>query len=188
TLTRFFTLHAGVLPPLLIVLMIAHLTVFRRHGITTPKNVSGEGWFWPDQAFRDMLASMAIFGIILSLVLWGHGHKLDASPPVAADANTAVPASGYYEQLAHAGRAGLGANLDAPADPSRPYPARREWYFLFLFHLLKYFEGEQEIVGTVLIPTGAGLLLAILPLLGYGPLRRLGHAVGVVVIVGLLAG
>ncbi len=30
-----------------------------------------------------------------------------------------------------------GASLDAPADPSSDYPARPEWYFLFLFQLLK---------------------------------------------------
>src|SRR6266849_4362880 len=35
TLTRFFTLHVGILPPLIIVLIIAHLVVFRRHGVTT---------------------------------------------------------------------------------------------------------------------------------------------------------
>src|SRR5262249_47569256 len=51
-----------------------------------------------------------------------------------------------------------------------------------------YFEGEQEIVGTVIIPQVVGLLLAILPLLGYGRMRPIGHVIGVVVLVGLLAG
>ena len=58
TLTRFYALHVGVLPPLVILLTIAHLTVFRRHGVTYPNNAVGQGWFWPDQAFRDMLMSM----------------------------------------------------------------------------------------------------------------------------------
>src|SRR5438874_820297 len=36
TLTRFYALHVGILPPLIIVLIIAHLVVFRRHGVTVP--------------------------------------------------------------------------------------------------------------------------------------------------------
>ena len=55
-----------------------------------------------------------------------------------------------------------------------------------MFQLLKYFEGEQEIIGTVIIPNGLLLLLTLLPLLGYGRLRRFGHVVGILV-VGLLA-
>jgi ubiquinol-cytochrome c reductase cytochrome b subunit len=190
TLTRFFTLHVGVLPALVMVLIIGHLTVFRRHGVTTPARAQGDGWFWPDQAFRDLLASLLIFAVLLSLVLWGHGHKIDApSAEATLVAGETEPAwRSLYDRWAHAGRDGRGANLDAPADPSRPYPARPEWYFLFLFQLLKYFEGEQEIIGTVVIPMGAGLLLALLPLMGYGWMRRFGHVLGILVIVGLLTG
>jgi ubiquinol-cytochrome c reductase cytochrome b subunit len=182
TLTHFYSLHVGILPPLMIVLVIAHMAVFRRHGVTAPANAQGEGVFWPTQAFKDLLASLVIFGIMLSLVVFGgHGNKLEVP---AADG--AEP--GLYEQMARAGRDGLGANLDAPADPSIPYPARPEWYFLFLFQLLKYFEGSQEIVGTVIIPTGVGVLLFILPLLGIGRLRKFGHFIGIVVVVALLLG
>ena len=38
TLTRFFALHVAILPPLIVVLMIAHIAVFRRHGVTTPRS------------------------------------------------------------------------------------------------------------------------------------------------------
>src|SRR5262249_38058973 len=62
-----------------------------------------------------------------------------------------------------------------------------EWYFLFLFQLLKYFPGDLEIVGTVVIPLVVMLILFILPLLGYGRMRKFAHFVGVVVVVGLLA-
>jgi quinol-cytochrome oxidoreductase complex cytochrome b subunit/mono/diheme cytochrome c family protein len=181
TLTHFYALHVGILPPLLIVLLIAHVAIFRRHGITAPANAEGEGIFWPEQAFRDLVVCLAVFGVMLFLVFQGHGHPIETS--AAAKGET-----GFYEQWAHAGREGLGANLDAPADPSQPYPARPEWYFLFLFQLLKYFEGSQEIIGTVVIPNGAALLLFILPLLGFGRMRRFGHVVGVLVMVGLLAG
>src|SRR5262249_13663531 len=175
---------------LMILLIVLHLMVFRRHGVTAPKDAKGEGWFWPDQAFRDMVVSMLIFAVMLGLVLWGHGHKVE--PPVPTDPTdvAAAPAEpGLWESWAYAGREGKGANLDAPADmETSSYPARPEWYFLFLFQLLKYFEGEQEIIATVVIPVGVGFLLAILPLLGYGRMRKFGHFVGVVVVVALLGG
>jgi ubiquinol-cytochrome c reductase cytochrome b subunit len=57
-----------------------------------------------------------------------------------------------------------GSNLDAPADPSSAdYPARPEWYFLFLFQLLKLFPGRYEVVGTFVIPLATMLLLFSLP-------------------------
>ena len=182
TLTRFYTMHVALLPPLVIILIILHLVVFRRHGVTTPRRAQGEGYFWPEQAFRDMLVSLLVFGIMLALVLFGFGHKVEPSSPDRA------AAAGFYEKVAHAGQAGKGANLDAPADPSRPYPARPEWYFLFLFQLLKYFEGKQEIIGTVVIPAGVLFLLFLLPLLGYGRIRPFGHVVGILVVVALLSG
>src|SRR5438067_3611232 len=74
TLTRFYALHVGVLPPLMIVLIVAHLAVFRRHGVTAPKDAKGEDMFWPAQAFRDLVACLLIFGVMLSLVVFGHGH------------------------------------------------------------------------------------------------------------------
>jgi ubiquinol-cytochrome c reductase cytochrome b subunit len=196
TLTRFYALHVGILPPLTILLIIAHIMVFRRHGVTTPANAQGEGWFWPDQAFRDMVASMLIFGVMLGLVLYGHGHKIEARP-VAATAESesaAPPERGMWDKIAHAGRDGKGANLDAPADPgTKSYPARPEWYFLFLFQLLKYFEGPQEIIGTVVIPNGVFLLLALLPLLAFGRkssggMRTVAHGFGVLVVLALLGG
>ncbi|MBI3465976.1 MAG: cytochrome b N-terminal domain-containing protein [Planctomycetes bacterium] len=188
TLTRFFALHVAVLPPLIVVLMIAHIAVFRRHGVTTPPNAQGEGWFWPDQAFRDMVVSMVVFGIMLTLVLWGHGHPIEGSAAGQAGAGAAPAPESMWHRMAHAGRHGLGANLDAPADPSRPYPARPEWYFLFLFQLLKYFEGDKEIIGTVVIPGVAGLVLFLAPLLGYGRMRRIGRVVGVALISTMLLG
>jgi ubiquinol-cytochrome c reductase cytochrome b subunit len=184
TLSRFYTLHVAILPPLVIALTIAHVAVFRRHGVTYPRNAKGEGWFWPDQAFRDMVVSLVVFAVMLGLVLYGFGHKVEPGASAAASPETSV--GNLYDQWAHAGRDGRGANLDAPADPARPYPARPEWYFLFLFQLLKYFEGEQEIIGTVVIPNAVLVVLFLLPLLGYGRMRPFGHVVGVLVIAGLV--
>src|SRR5262249_35157479 len=88
---------------------------------------------------------------------------------------------------AKAGQKGKGADLDAAADRDTPnYPARPEWYFLFLFQLLKYFPGEKILIGTVFIPNGVMLLLTLLPIFGYGPMRRIGHFFGMLVMMTLL--
>ena len=59
-----------------------------------------------------------------------------------------------------------GAHLDAPADPSSAdYPARPEWYFLSLYQMLKYFPGNREVIGTIVIPSTLLFILILLPLL-----------------------
>jgi mono/diheme cytochrome c family protein len=67
----------------------------------------------------------------------------------------------------------LGAPLDARANPNdTTYTPRPEWYFLFLFQLLKYFPGKLEIVGVFLLPTAVVLLLFLLPFLDRSPRRH----------------
>jgi quinol-cytochrome oxidoreductase complex cytochrome b subunit/mono/diheme cytochrome c family protein len=201
TLTRFFSFHVWILPGMLIGVLVIHLALFRRHGVTAPGNEHGEqgkehahaadsdevpelpkgdGWFWPDQAFLDMLAILGVFGIMLTLVVFGgHGHKIESKPQELSWTS--------YDYWAKAGTRGWGANLDAPADRNAEgYPARPEWYFLFLFQLLKYFEGEYILIGTLAIPVGVKLLLFILPLLGHGRMRAFGRFFGIVVVVALL--
>ncbi len=60
----------------------------------------------------------------------------------------------------------VGAPLEERADPAdASYTPRPEWYFMFLFQLLKYFPGELEVIGVVLLPTVAIVLLFLLPFL-----------------------
>jgi mono/diheme cytochrome c family protein len=60
----------------------------------------------------------------------------------------------------------IGAPLEARANPAdTSYTPRPEWYFLFLFQLLKYFPGKLEVVGVVLIPSLVIILLFLLPFL-----------------------
>ena len=66
----------------------------------------------------------------------------------------------------------LGAPLEARANPAdTSYTPRPEWYFLFLFQLLKYFPGNLEVIGVVLLPTLAILLLFVLPIIDRSPKR-----------------
>lgn len=67
----------------------------------------------------------------------------------------------------------LGVANEPPADPSdSSYIPRPEWYFLFLFELLKYFPGQIEWIGTVILPTIALLALFLLPFYDRSPFRH----------------
>jgi ubiquinol-cytochrome c reductase cytochrome b subunit len=79
-----------------------------------------------------------------------------------------------------------GAELGAPADPSEQFSAARpEWYFLFLFELLKYFPGGTEIWGAIVIP---GLLMLVLIAMPFVGNWRLGHRFNVGFLWAMLIG
>jgi ubiquinol-cytochrome c reductase cytochrome b subunit len=60
--------------------------------------------------------------------------------------------------------------LEQMANPvDTNYVPRPDWYFLFLFQLLKFFEGPLEVFGTVILPTLAILLLIAVPFLDRNP-------------------
>lgn len=90
TLTRFFALHAGVLPGGIVALIVGHVYLFRRHGVTPPKKAAEkpDGWFWPEQVLKDGVASLIVMATVLALVLWTGGAHLgapaDPTEPYAA--------------------------------------------------------------------------------------------------------
>jgi ubiquinol-cytochrome c reductase cytochrome b subunit len=155
TLTRFFALHAGVLPGLIIALIGAHIYFFRRHGIHAKQPFKKpDAKFWPDQVLADAVACAGVLFTVVALTIATRGPR--------------------------------GAELSAPADASSPFAAARpEWYFLFLFELLKYFPGESEIIGAILLPGAAVGLMFAMPVLGQW---KLGHRFNLVFIFGGLAG
>ncbi|MBN8731047.1 MAG: cytochrome b N-terminal domain-containing protein [Acidobacteria bacterium] len=66
------------------------------------------------------------------------------------------------------------APLEKLADPTDiSYIPRPEWYFLWLFQMLKLFEGPMEVVGTHIIPGLAVGLLMLLPFVDRGKVARL---------------
>jgi menaquinol-cytochrome c reductase cytochrome b/c subunit len=88
----------------------------------------------------------------------------------------------------------VGVAAEPPADPSdSSYIPRPEWYFLFLFQMLKYFPGQIEWVGTFIIPTVAVFALLLLPFYDRSPFRHwkkrkvatVGMSIIVVGIIGL---
>lgn len=66
----------------------------------------------------------------------------------------------------------VGVAQEPKADPSdSTYIPRPEWYFLFLFQMLKYFPGSLEWLGTTIIPIIAILALFLLPFFDRNPRR-----------------
>lgn len=166
TLTRFFALHTGVLPGALILFLILHIAAFRKHGIMakiTPGRA--DQYFWPHQVLLDAVGCLVLLGVVLLCVV-----HFDVQGLVSGN----LPAEHR------------GAELGAPADPSEAYSAARpEWYYLFLFQLLKYFPGTLEIIGALVIPGVVMTVLALAPIFGRS---KLGHRFNVAFILFLLAG
>jgi ubiquinol-cytochrome c reductase cytochrome b subunit len=175
TLTRFFALHAGVLPALLVIFLVLHIALFRRHGICYQEPATRpEATFWPDQVLRDAVACLAVLGVVLLLAIHFNVPSLLRGKLSPANA---------------------GAELGAPADPSSPYSAARpEWYFLFLFQFLKLFErgGETgERLGAIVVPGLVLLMLALMPLIGrwkLGHRFNIGFTLVLLLCIGLLTG
>lgn len=72
---------------------------------------------------------------------------------------------------------GLALGLDLPgdklADPTdNNYVPRPEWYFLFLFQLLKLFPGKLELVAIVIVPLVGLVSLFGLPFYDWNPVRH----------------
>jgi ubiquinol-cytochrome c reductase cytochrome b subunit len=153
TLTRFFAMHAGVLPALLVLFLGMHLALFRRHGITARITAGRpDDTFWPRQVLYDGIGCLVLLGVVLLCVI-----HFDLVGLVQGK----LP-------LEH-----RGAELGAPADPAEQYSAARpEWYYLFLFQLLKYFPGPQEYIGALVIPGAVMTLLFLVPFIGR---FQLGH-------------
>ena len=87
----------------------------------------------------------------------------------------------------------VGVKAEPPADPSdSAYIPRPEWYFLFLFQMLKYFPGQLEWIGTVILPAIAVLALFLLPFYDRSPFRhwkkrKLAVSVMSAIVVGIVA-
>jgi mono/diheme cytochrome c family protein len=66
----------------------------------------------------------------------------------------------------------IGVAQEPKADPAdSAYIPRPEWYFLFLFQMLKYFPGSIEWIGTTVVPGIAVLALILLPFIDRNPRR-----------------
>ena len=121
----------------------------RRAGFQRYKqNVKQRGKpFYPYAMFHDTVMSLVVVCVIVGLaIVWRYSHS-------------------------HI----LGPLLGAPADPGTiSFVPRPDWYFYFLFYLLRIFKWpESVILATVGIPTILLILLLILPFVDLRTERRL---------------
>jgi ubiquinol-cytochrome c reductase cytochrome b subunit len=89
TLTRFFALHAGIIPGAIIVMLAGHIYLFRKHGITAKKPLKKpDAAFWPDQVLKDAVACLAVLLVIVFFIVRYRGAELgapaDPSEPYSA--------------------------------------------------------------------------------------------------------
>jgi len=143
TLTRFFGFHVAVLPGLATLLILLHLLLVQRQGISVPPKIEAE-WktnpaakkemkFFPNFALRELMAwyvALGVLGALAAIFPW---------------------------------------NLGVKADPFSPAPAgiKPEWYFLFMFQTLKLIPAkvwfvDGEVIGVLAFGL-VGLLWLLLP-------------------------
>ncbi len=92
TLTRFFALHAGVLPGALVAFLVLHLWLFRRHGLTPKEPRAGpDVLFWPDQVLKDSVAALGILVAVMGVVVYTGGAELTAPADPANNYAAARP-------------------------------------------------------------------------------------------------
>ncbi len=163
TLSRFYALHTIWLPWIAFSLVGIHLFLVRFYGSSGKPNNTPEEMKAGKPFYPDQVFEDVVGMLILFIIL------------ACAALFAPVP-------------------LEDVADPTNAeYDPRPEWYFLFLFQLLKYFQGPFEIIGTFVIPTVGMLLLLFLPFLDRGerevlwkrPIALTVTSVCVVAIVGL---
>lgn len=143
TLTRFYAIHVIILPVTLLSLVVLHLQQLRRHGMAPPITKSAKA---RAHRFVPFYPHWVLTDIILGIILL-----------------VALAGLSWW----------IRAPLEFPADPtSSNYVPRPEWYFLFIFEMLKYFPGPWEPVAAVFLPLLVVGGLIALPFLDTSDERR----------------
>jgi cytochrome b6 len=138
TLSRFFGFHVAVFPGIFTLLLVIHLLLVQRQGMSEPLDLDSSHErktmpFFPNFMLRDILLWLIVLNVLAILAVffpWELGRKAD---PFA----------------------------------SAPAGIRPEWYFLFMFQSLKYFPAKMlfidgEVLGICLFGV-AGLLWLLVP-------------------------
>lgn len=150
SLTRSSVFHMGLVPPAIVLFLslLAGLHVLeRRQSASTPPK--------REEIKKRLNSTLIHVGVVMVVTV------------------VAIVGSGFIHLLLGGEDAWGAPHLKAPADPASNYPiARPEWYFLWLFQMLKYFPGDAMIIGTAVIP---GLLTGFILLMPHVARWRWGH-------------
>ena len=142
SLSRFFAIHTYILPASLALLAGLHIFLLERAGAGGIWNAADRVPYRSEPLFPNQIFRDTIFILVLFLSLLA----LAVFAP---------------------------APLEPQADPTdSTYNPRPEWYFYFVFQLLKIFEGKLELLGTVIIPNVAIAVLLLIPFLDRSPERN----------------
>lgn len=141
-LSRFFAIHTYILPWSLACLAGLHIFLLERSGAGGTWNSGKQTPSPAEPLFPNQLFKDSIFLLLVFIALIA------------------------FAMLAP-------APLEPQADPTdSTYNPRPEWYFYFVFQMLRIFEGKYEVVGTVFLPTIAIIGLMLLPFLDRNPERK----------------
>jgi quinol-cytochrome oxidoreductase complex cytochrome b subunit len=150
TLSRFYGWHVAILPAITTALLVLHLVLVQRHGMSVPRSIEESPGpkssmpFVPQFLLRDLFGWTLALGLLASLAAlfpWELGEKADPFAPAFAN-------------------------------------IRPEWYFMFMFETLKFVPGgevlglENEAIAIMAFGLG-GLVAFFIPFLD----RRAGRGV-----------
>ncbi len=165
TLTRFYGIHVAVLPAITTLLLAIHVLLVQKHGMSVPRSIEGQN-----------LKTMKFFPnfLLRDVIGW-------------------ILAIGVLAALA----AIFPWELGEKADPFASAPAgiRPEWYFLFMFQMLKLLPAkilifDGEVVGILAFALG-GLFWLLVPFLDkpsqQGKRSFIFAAIGLVVVLFIIA-
>ncbi len=117
TLSRFFILHAAILPTLMVLLLVIHVAFLRLHGVTEfedPDEKDGDSKtfnFWPDHVMTELKIGLVLMILLSALA-------------------TIFPAA-----------------MGPQADPlTTPEVIKPEWFFYVTFRWLKLFPGTAAVL------------------------------------------
>lgn len=139
TLTRFFGFHVAILPALIALVLMGHVLLVQRHGMSLPLGVDEQKVktmrFIPDFLLRDLMGWLVALGVLAALAAlfpWDLGEKADPFAP-------------------------------APAG------IRPEWFFMFMFQTLKLLPAkigpvDGDVLGVLAFGIG-GLFWLFVPFL-----------------------
>lgn len=140
-LSRFFAIHTYILPWSLAILAVIHVFLLERIGPGGRWDAAERVPYRTEPLFPNQIFRDTVF-ILVVFVSLATLAALDPAP------------------------------LEPQADPTdSTYNPRPEWYFYSVFQMLRIFEGRFEIVGTVIIPNIAIMLLLLIPFIDRSPSR-----------------
>ena len=141
TLSRFFDIHTYILPWSLVLFASLHVFLLERAGAAGAWSGSEKTPVYSEPLFPHQMFKDTIIIFFIFLLL--------------------ICLAVFFP-----------APLEPQADPTdSTYNPRPEWYFYFVFQLLRIFEGKYEVVGTFVLPTVAVISLVLLPFLDRNPER-----------------